>query len=92
MTFPGFSAEYSITNYAGFFHASGLDGNRTLTHTVTAASQCCPPGYNTTGCIPTPPPPPRSCCPPSAPHCCGSCTSRGCVGECINPLRGEVCP
>jgi hypothetical protein len=86
MSLPGFSAEVSTTDRGGFFRTqSPVYANRSSAYTVTMAAQCCPPGYNTTGC--TPPPPPSHCCSAGF-HCCGDCLPGRCVPD---PVSGQGC-
>jgi hypothetical protein len=86
MRLPGFTAEASATSGGGFISMCAANVNDSSAYTVTMAAQCCPPGYNATGC--TKPPPPQCC--PSGWHCCGSCASGRCDDICVPP--GRLCP
>jgi hypothetical protein len=87
MRLPGFTAEASTTRSGVFFRTHAY-ANRSSAYTVTMAAQCCPPGYDATGCTTSPPPPPPHCCPRGW-HCCGSCESGRCDDICVPP--GHVC-
>jgi hypothetical protein len=84
MRLPGFMAEASTTGSGGFYCTRTRYANRPSANTVTMATQCCPPGYDTTGC--TPPLPPHCCA--MGFHCCGECLHGRCVPD---PFSGQGC-
>lgn len=54
MTLPGFTAEVGTSGWSGFFPRHAAYTNRSSTHAISMAAQCCPPGSNTTGCAASP--------------------------------------
>jgi hypothetical protein len=52
MRLPGFTAEAARSRGSRFFRTYASYGNRSTAHAITMAAQCCPPGYDTTGCTP----------------------------------------
>lgn len=88
MSLPGFNAEAATTVRNRAFHMGALYGKRSPLRTVSMAAQCCPPGFDATGCQSSPPPLNCPPCPPGG-RCCGSCASGRCVGFCVGP--NQVC-
>ena len=52
MRLPGFNAEFGLSGWNRYFRSDALYSNRSSDHAVTLAAQCCPPGFDTTGCTP----------------------------------------
>jgi hypothetical protein len=80
---PGFTAEIAAFIPGGRFITLAQYSIGSSGHAVTMAAQCCPPGYNVTGCAPPPP----HCCPLGF-HCCGDCLPGRCVPD---PFSGQGC-
>ena len=68
MRLPGFTAEVATSGRQSLVPRQALHRNRSSAHSVVMATQCCPPGYDTTGC--TPVPPPQECPPGTAKSGC----------------------
>ena len=47
---PGFSAEAALFRSGNYLQMQGADTRTWLDSRVTMAAQCCPPGFDTTGC------------------------------------------
>jgi hypothetical protein len=74
MSLPGYTAEAAAWGSHGFFRMRGLETTTRAEHRVTMATQCCPPGYDTTGCTQGP----------------QDCTTKGCPQglyccDCVSP-------
>ncbi len=84
MSLPGFTAEATIASNAKSFSMYGLYANRSAADIITMAVQCCPPGFDTTGCqarpncLTTGCPPGRICCDCLSPPRCRT------PSDCIN--------
>jgi hypothetical protein len=88
MKTPGFTAEAATVGRGWFFGMRAYHANRSSADIVTMAAQCCPPGFDTTGCTTQNPPPDCStircpkglvCCDCTVTHCT---TPAECRREC----------
>jgi hypothetical protein len=88
MRLPGFTAEAATSGRRGVFRTHAPYADRSSTHAVKMAAQCCPPGFDTTGCTQQSPPDcstmrcPRGlvCCDCTITHCT---TPAECRRECL---------
>ena len=80
MRLPGFSAEAAIPGPQGQYAMRASYASRF--NAVTMAAQCCPTGYNATGCQPNTPPSCSTMRCPQGQVCC-DCT----VTHCTSPAQ-----
>jgi hypothetical protein len=87
MRLPGFTADAAISGRNRFFGMRVSRSNRPSIDAITMAAQCCPPGFDSTGCAPTSPPDCSTircrkgliCCDCTITHCT---TPAQCAREC----------
>jgi hypothetical protein len=72
MRLPGFSAEFGLSGRSHYFCSHAPYGMRSSGHAVTMAAQCCPPGFDTTGCVQQQPPDCTTLGCPRGKFCCDS--------------------
>jgi hypothetical protein len=82
MNMPGFTADVATAGRGELFSMCASYANRLPAPTVTMAAQCCPPGFDTTGCAPPPPPDCSTIRCPRGLVCC-DCT----ITHCTTPTR-----
>jgi hypothetical protein len=70
MRLPGFTAEVVTSGLGSVFRMRAPYANRSSAHSVTMAAQCCPPGFDATGCTTPPPPDCRTTGCPGGQSCC----------------------
>jgi len=88
MRLPGFTADAATVGPGSYFGMRGSYAYSSAMQTVAMAAQCCPTGFDTTGCVPTPPPDCTTtgcrkglvCCDCTITHCT---TPAQCRRECL---------